>query len=76
MIVTSKNGYSYLNYDLKDNSIVERCVFRGVGICGIGWINDKECLVYDDVDVIHYVITQGILQEKSRHLSNLIIPSN
>ena len=74
MIITSKTGFSYFNYDLKENSIAERCFFKTNNLLGTGWINDRECLVYDNLEVYHYYVNQGILKEKSRSISNLVIP--
>lgn len=45
-------------------------------ITGIGWISDKECLIINDRNLYHFVITNQTLKQKSVHAHNLKIGHN
>lgn len=40
MLIRWKGGFSYLNFDLKDNTIQERGYMKILNMWGAGWINE------------------------------------
>ena len=76
LLLKSKDGVGYFNFDLKQLVLVERNFIKMNNITGIGWINEKECLIMNDKNTYHYAIINQALKQKSVHPSNLLFGQN
>jgi hypothetical protein len=65
LLFKTRDGLSYLNFDLKEYTLTERNFIRLANVIGAGFISDKECILLDDKNIHHYAIQHSLLWQKS-----------